>query len=723
MDTVSCGSEEEAKPGILSRRWVQLICIVLFVAAGLTIRLEDLTAWKEKPEVTFYKDAPLLLNFDGYFYLRLARDLAEGVYTQPDELRRVPEHPSRPWPPPLLSVLACGIEKVTPLSMEWVGALLPAALGVLVVFPVLGIGRMLGGNAMGMTAALMVVLSNSYMQRTALGWFDTDCMILTFSMAIIYFFMKFSLEQSSRRYLFFGGATGCFLLFLWWWDQSPSAVVAITALPLVVSLLFFYRPSSRREGVAFFSVLGLGFVVAVAILGFDTLIGLGWKIYGSFSYISKEQGGVFPNVGVLVIEQAKPGLDQIIKQTTANQVSLGLALFGFILLCIRQWKKALFLLAPFALSVMALLYAQRFILFIAPISALGFGYLVYLLWEARNIQQFRLRKVIAFSAPVLVILVAGISFYSGMMKNYWPSTRALLIEGMDHVHENTSDNSVVFGWWDYGYAFQYWARRPTVTDGQFHGGEQTVYNALPLASSDFRLSANFIQFYVSRGLKGFATLYQGLGGDKAKGLDLIKAIHGAGPAEGLEIIRASGLTSVGEVDSYQKWLEFLFPGPARPVYLFLDFRLVDTSQWWYFMGTWDIQEQAGLKSFYSRYLGLGHNGDLVGNSRDILGNMTTGKILLPSMDLQAGSINLFPGKGQEPIINSYGGGTGYHLDIYLPMGFAVLQDKAMRDSVFNRLFIRHEQTPYFVPEKLFTPAYQIYLVQGESAEVVGTEKK
>lgn len=62
------------------RGWVWAT-VVLIVAAASLIRLKDVQAWRAHPNRGFLHDGrPVLIEFDGYHYLRAARDLAEGNY-------------------------------------------------------------------------------------------------------------------------------------------------------------------------------------------------------------------------------------------------------------------------------------------------------------------------------------------------------------------------------------------------------------------------------------------------------------------------------------------------------------------------------------------------------------------------------------------------------------------------------------------------------------------
>ena len=80
------------------KRLIVLLAMALVLALGWYVRFEDIREWKNQPQFFFHHDEPLLINLDGYFYLRLARDLTENRYHPVDELRTFPDHPPRPSP-------------------------------------------------------------------------------------------------------------------------------------------------------------------------------------------------------------------------------------------------------------------------------------------------------------------------------------------------------------------------------------------------------------------------------------------------------------------------------------------------------------------------------------------------------------------------------------------------------------------------------------------------
>ncbi len=689
------------------QNWVTAGAFLLVLAIGLLVRLEDVGDWKRLENRSLYQGEALLTTFDGYFYLTLARDLMEGTYAPLDEKRAVPDYPPRPQPPPLLSVAAAGVAKLTGISLNWVGAVMPALLGVLLALPLFALGYFYGGRVMGLTAALVGVLSHYYVYRSSLGWFDTDCMIVTWALSAAYLFLRFGVEQGPRRYVYFAAGMVIYGLFLWWWDQAPHVATVVTLLPLGVALVFFYRPTAR-EALFFAGSIAAAVAGVLAWQGIDLPLQIIERIVGQFSYISKEVTGYFPNIGVSISEQDKPTLKEIITVTTDSVPALILAAAGLILLVIRKPKESLFLSVPVLLALLSFLFARRFLIFLAPITALGLGYLVTHLWNLHN--RWRIFAVLA---PALVIYLSLPAFHKGMEKNFLPKEPPSIIRGMDEASRVTENNAVVWAWWDHGYPLVYWARRTTVNDGSTHTGERSVYNGIPYTTSSYRLAANFMQFYVLRGVSGIQKLYEALDGDAARGLTLIKKVFAVGPQAGRRLIDQARLKPVDHWETTDDWLEYLFPPETRPVYLFVDWRLMRTTYWWYWFGSWDLEKGDGIHPRFEFDTRTLLEGNKLRTNKGVVVDLKTG-ILQTKNNKGVQLKSAFINDGKQRRQFNYKPSARYTFEAFLPSRFSTLQDTSISESVFNKLFIRQIAPPkYFRLVSSGMPGYQLWRAQGD----------
>jgi len=697
-----------------NKPWIEIIFICFILVLGFLVRMEDLRDWKANPVRALYKGEPLLTTFDGYYYLTLARDLAEGTYRPIDEKRAVPDCPPRPQPPPLLSSIGSAVQQVTGASFNWVGAVTPAVLGLLLFFPVYGIGRFYGGPIMGCVAGLFSLMSFYYVYRSSLGWFDTDCMNVTFAMAAVFFALKFGEVKDRRRYLWFLGVLLNYALFMWWWDQTPQVATVIALLPVTVAMVFFYRPE-KREGIVFLSSLGVLGLAFFFIKGMDLPIKSVEDILSTYKYISKQVAGDFPNIGVSISEQAVPSLAEIISKTTDSVLAFITGVIGLFFLAYRARFKALYLAVPVLLSGLSFFFAKRFMIFLAPTLALGIGCILVEIFFF--LKRFKDRPVVGFGALVLLVgLLIYPSVQRDFAKTFWPKEPPFLVAGMVEAGKKTPAESVIWAWWDHGYPMIYWARRATINDGQVHEGERSVFNGIPYATPSDRLAANLMNFFVHRGIrKGTHLVYEAFDGNTTKGFRFIKEVLGAGPVNAERIIASAGLKPQEGIKTVEDWLAFFFPKPTRPVYLFNDWRLTVTNYWWYWLGTWDPGRHDGVHPtylpFYNTKLTAKSITALHRSGSNLKADLEKGVAAVGDKVVSLKVIHIrYPNRIET---KTYPVSQGYYLEV-IPGGYSALMSPNIAESVFNKLFLRHQYDQrFFEPVELKTPLFQIWKVKPE----------
>lgn len=677
--------------------------IILF---GASLRLDDLKDWKQLESRSFFNKQPLHTTFDAWFYLTLARDLLHGTYTPVDQWRGVPDSPPRPSPPPLISVIAAIIAKATTFSLSWIGAILPVLLGPLIAVPLYFLGRSYGGVWVGLVAALCSVCYPFYIYRSNIGRFDTDCLNVTFALWITYLCQRFAIDKTRKRYAYCVCTALVSGLFLWWWDQTPAAVAAITMTPMAIALLFFYRPP-RREALIFYGILTAGAAAGLAAVGIHAPLAVVQDIWEHFLYISKDETSLFPNIGLTISEQSRASLDMVVSYTTGNVLIFCFALAGIITLFYRHLKQGAFLIVFIILSVFTFTYANRFLIFMIPLLALGTGMMLSVLWHLGR-RFYPLYGI----CPLLVILFLVPMYQQNRSYTQWPKEFAPTVAGMDIARQKTPQDAVVWAWWDHGYALNYYAQRATVNDGSIHNGERTVYTAIPLAADSYQLSANFICFYVIRGIKGLKEFYGAANNSPSAGLRLVKEILAAGPKEARAIIERAQLNPTNTCKTTEDWLRFFFPANRRPVYLFLDNLLTKITYWWYWFGTWDIESQEGQHPFYAPYYNIHIRNDGITGSDGLKIDTTTGEAFLEDRKIMLSYIGIRQRETLRPF--SFGSSGRYRFEMVEQAGFGAIMDKDIAESVFNKLFIRLIfPDKYFRPIDIRMPHYQLWEVQGD----------
>jgi len=691
------------------------LCVFIF-ALGFFVRVDEFRLWKKFPAIFFYDHQPVLANGDGYYYLRMARDLIEDQYTEVDRLKKHPDNVRRAFPPPLISSLVAWLSKIMPFPVEWTAVFFPAIAGPLLIIPLYGLCRIFGGSrVMGITAALFSVLSVQYVYRTRIGFFDTDCLNVTFILIVTCFFILFAYETDARRYLFF--ISGIFFtgLFVWHWDQVRPIAIVISLYPLAVALLFFYRPS-LKEGLIF----GLSCVSALALLFYwQGISGITLQIsqFMDFSqFVSTDKVGYFPGTLSDIRELKTPNLRETIDYSTGNGIALLFALVGLILLIFKNRKKSLFLVILLSLAGLTFFLGNRFMIFFAPVTALGLGYLFDAIWRHKSASN-----LVKVCVTGLVISLAWPA-YSKDTKNRFTPALMNLWPGVKRIAELTPRDGVIWTTWDAGNPLMYYARRKTISDAQFaEGGERHVYSYMPLADGNVRFSANFIQFFAEKGVRGIHQVYRACHNDPVEGMALIRSVLAVGPHDAQKLLakelNSQKLLPLFDLATVDQWLQFFFPKASSPAFLFLHQDLTHSQGWFYF-GTWDMKSRQGLEPFYrpyaiikaekGKYTTSGGILEIDGNESGVFRvneNGSNKKLNLSHVYVQT---------GPKMTTTHFNNRAKLCFEIYEPGRFGALMNEAMAVSTFNRLFVRHEtDSQYFQLREENFPLYQIWRVHGD----------
>ena len=253
----------------------------------------------------------------------------------------------------------------------------------------------------------------------------------------------------------------------------------------------------------------------------------------------------------------------------------------------------------------------------------------------------------------------------------------------------------------------------------FHSTRLDFISKFPLAASNFRLAANWIQFYTANGQKGLNQAFLTLTGDRqnwAAGVDALKKLFTAGVAGSRVILRNDYGLGTPEAE---KFLAFLFPRDCPPIYLFLDYKLAKGN--WYELGRWDLARKTGPTNYTSIPIEF-----YARNSYAVQGMSISGMF---STDLKTG---IFRQDGQlkklaqitfdeDQVVDRqrYPERGRYHF-LYLASNrgngvrSGLVADYQVKDTVLVKLFFERQANPYFDQQNTGQlPLYMFCRVNGE----------
>lgn len=542
---VGLGEPGPSSHSIVFAAWLLLLCLLLGIHLG------DWRHISSNEQFMAGAGQPLLHEYDGYYYLRHARDVLGGVYSAMDTSR----DQGRPAFPPALSLLVAGGSAVTSATPDMCAFFLPAFLAAGLLALLWLCGRLLGSPWLGVLAATASSSALYLYSRTCLGFFDTDSLNPAFMLLAPLTLYLLTLRRSPWGLAWLAGFAAAMGLFYWWWPQGATVAFGLSLLAYALS---FPVPSPAWER-------WVKLLLLVVILAASVLLGL--EFFGQINTRIEAFRTIVAHVRLILAgDQATAvgGSIQELSPQLPSSVFLDLAAFpgallpaeiGLVALVAIRRRFALFLL-PMLVFASASVFSQRFMIFTPPLYGLGYGYFFVLVAERVAWVRERPWSKLALLA-VLVVMLAP-SFARNWSWHSEPPITARELPLAQAVRAGTTPKATVWAWWDYGYFLQYFSERRTVADGGLATDASVCALALPLASSDPVLAARWVRFISGRGMTAFESLAAQNGGPDKAGKILSSSLAEAGAPEYLK--------------------------PTPEVCLYLNRNTIDLAYWWYTFG-------------------------------------------------------------------------------------------------------------------------------------------
>ncbi len=164
---------------------------------------------------------------------------------------------------------------------------------------------------------------------------------------------------------------------------------------------------------------------------------------------------------------------------SGNILILLAAIIGYLLLCFK-FRPFLLTLPMLGLGLLSFFSGVRFVMYVTPLVALGFGYFLHFFLNLFDLRNFI--KNLSF----LVFAVAALAINLDFAYSYRPNTVINRDEAiaLDELKKLTKRDDYVFSWWDYGYGIKYFADVMTLNDPGRQGGENNYFVSLALRKDE-----------------------------------------------------------------------------------------------------------------------------------------------------------------------------------------------------------------------------------------------
>lgn len=384
------------------------LCLVLCYAFSVLCRLYWVL-WASEFEIFRFNNELMIISNDGYVFAEGARDMIAGFH-QPNDLSFFGSP---------LSTLTYYIYQFTPFSFESIILYMSVFLSSLIVVPVLLIARLYDKLEVGIIAALLASIANSYYNRTMAGYFDTDMLVIVVPMLLVYCMLRFILKKDALSLICMPLVM---MFYLWYYPSSYTLNCTFIALFAIYTLIFHRKETPFYLALVFMLVAlaNVAWYYSLALLallfglyGFKNewfklrfVVILGGVVFafvafsGGFNaiwyqlefYIFKSdvssiaQSFAYFNVSQTIQEVSNISLSMFMQRISASEMTFLLSLLGLILL-IKEHKSTVLLLPMLALGFLALRGGLRFTIYAVPVMALGFGYFV--VWFLEKLQKIK----------------------------------------------------------------------------------------------------------------------------------------------------------------------------------------------------------------------------------------------------------------------------------------------------------------------------------------------
>ncbi len=293
------------------------LVMILFVA--FTVRILPLR-WENLPSGT-----ALLNEFDPYYQFSITQHMVQNGLLSP----YWPTHwiNTQKWYPdgldmstslPALPMTAAVLFQVVTLfgakiDLMTFCSILPAVIAVVSCLVLYFVGKDMGGKTVGLFAALFLALAPSFLQRSSLGFFDTEVPgVLGLVLFIFLFLRSIDGNKSLRASLLYSlGAAAALGYFIAGWGAAYYLIDLSVLFVFVLVLLKRYTP---RLLINYSIVFGLALFIGTKVP------------YISLSYVTS--GAIVPVVAVFIVLI----LAEILRNNISMKSKLTLAIASLVII-------------------------------------------------------------------------------------------------------------------------------------------------------------------------------------------------------------------------------------------------------------------------------------------------------------------------------------------------------------------------------------------------------
>ncbi|MCD4759556.1 dolichyl-diphosphooligosaccharide--protein glycosyltransferase subunit STT3 [archaeon] len=363
--------------------------------------------------------------------------------------------------------------------------IVPMIISMLAIIPCFFLGRRLGGNIAGTTAAVLLALSPAVLGRTPAGFSDTDAYNVLFPLLIIWLFFESLIAKNKKNKIILaagaGLSTGIFAYAWYGWWYVFDIILAAMAIYLIFLIIKNKKKTLKENNTKRFILSSLVYIFSslISIVLMTNISDIYLIVRGPLGSIFIKEAAhssLWPNVYTTVAELNTASISGIINNL-GGSILFALSIVGILLIFFKKknreirLKYFLTLAIWFAISLYASTKGMRFILLLVPPFVLGVGLLVSFLfiklrkWINKDLGINKKFVTTIFIIALIVLTIPWIKDADAIAKNEVPSMNDAWYTSLTKIKQESQEDAIVNSWWDFGHWFKVVTDRAVTFDG------------------------------------------------------------------------------------------------------------------------------------------------------------------------------------------------------------------------------------------------------------------
>ena len=221
------------------------------------------------------------------------------------------------------------------------------------------------------------------------------------------------------------------------------------------------------------------------------------------------------------------------------------------------------------------------------------------------------QKVI-MAVIVIAVVFSPLASAYGISSTVVPGTDDSMVTSLQWIGNNTSNNTVITSWWDFGHLFTYEANRPVTFDGSSQNSPRAYWVGKALLTSNETLSVGILRMLASSGDLAPLTLDNYT---KNTGLsaEILTNTLGVNKTQAMTIMTNQYNLTQAQA---QTIVQYTHPDNPTPDVLITSSDMVQKAGWWSYFGSWNFTTNNGSNF---QYLASEMNSTTVNNKTLLIG--------------------------------------------------------------------------------------------------------